>query len=184
MENETFRTRLLRLLQKSRQAFRLYESMGRSPRGDGAEFTEMQAVEWRNVNAELIKELSLALDHPNPKELTPRVLVLRDRMLSSFRTSEAEVHSHQKELVYAAEKGDFVKSALLSRRLVVMKARAQASQAVHHELDEVVSQSRLTQPPIVLSEQIIEPETVLKNDLKEARLAPVIPLRKRQVSGA
>lgn len=170
MENDTFRSRLVRLLQKSRQAFRLYNSMERGPAAIG-DYTEMQAMEWRNVNGALIKELSAALDRPNQKETPSLVFLLRDRFLAEFRTSEADLHAKQRELVSAAEKGDFVKSALLSKELVSIKARVQATQAAHHELDEVVVQSKVSQPAITLSNESVVAEP------RQERLARVIPLR-------
>ena len=192
MDSDTFRSRLLKLLQKSRQAYRLYESMGRAPKGDAAEYTEMQANEWRNVNADLLKELSASLERPSQKEVVSRVFMLRERILAEFRMAEAEVNSRQKELVFAAEKGDFIRAALLSRRLAMMKARAQANQAAHHELDDVITQSHVSQQTILLGESDMVKEASRQVEMsasapqpeekEQPRLAPVIPLRKRQVS--
>lgn len=185
MENETFKSRLIKLLQKSRQAFRLYASMGRAQnKGDNAEFTEMQAAEWRNVNSDLIKDLTSAIEHPNPKEPVSRVFFLRDRFLNEFRLSESEMHLRQKELLNAAEKSDFIKASILSRQLVVLKARAQANQAAQHELDELISQSKLSQPTIMLEreESFDKGAMVCESEpAPEPKLARVIPLRKRQI---
>jgi uncharacterized membrane protein len=142
MDGETFRSRLLTLLQRSRQAHRLYSSMERMQRGDAAEFTEMQAAAWRSINAELIKQLTSFLDAPHSKQLSNQVVLLRDRFLSEFRSNESEVHQRQKELIGSSEKGDFVRAAVLSRSLVGLKARVQAAHAAFSELDELVGAQR------------------------------------------
>lgn len=174
MEGETFRSRLLRLLQKSRQAYRLYTSMGRMPREvESSQYTERQAAEWRSVNAELIRGLSAALEKVAPRDLMLHVLSLRESMLTGFRAGETELNLRQRELVAAAEKGDFVKVALLARTLVASKARVQALQAAHHELENLCLQSHLSAPAIQLSDQQVV------GDDSSPRLAQVIPLRKR-----
>ena len=142
MDGETFRSRLLTLLQRSRQAHRLYSSMERMQRGDAAEFTEMQASAWRSINAELIKQLTAYLDAPHSRQLSNQVVLLRDRFLSEFRANEADVHQRQRELIGASEKGDFVRAAVLSRSLVGLKARAQAVNAAFSELDELLGAQR------------------------------------------
>jgi len=174
MESETLRSRLLKLLQKSRQAYRLYTSMGRMPRGvEGAEHTEMQAAEWRSINAELIKGLSEVLAKATPRELVAGILSLRESFQISFRNAEAELNTKQRELIAAAEKGDFVKAAVVGRVLISSKARVQALQAAHHELENLCAQCHAPRPPILLaSQQLVE-------DHPAQQLARVIPLRKR-----
>ena len=173
MEKETFRHRLFALLQKSRQAFRLYSSVGRSPRGQTAEFSEMQAVEWRNMNAELIAQLSSFMDRSvNNRELVAHTLRVRERFYNDYRLAEGELHNRQKELILCAERGDFVKASVMSRELISLKARIQACQAVYHEVDDLVMRGQIAESTISLtSDRVIEEEKPLK-------VAKVIPLRK------
>lgn len=186
MENETLRSRVALLVQKSRKALRLYSSMGRFGGGEGSEFAELQVAPWREVNAELLRELSAAFDNPNTRALTGAILALRDRFYGDWRRIEAELRLKQQELVSAAEHGDFIKAAHLSRDLIVCKAREQAAQAAHHELQDVVKRSKLSQPTIELSsDRAIEPEgnePAAELDLfagQPMRVgAKIIPLRK------
>lgn len=207
MENDTFRSRLLGLMQKSRRALRLYSSMERLQNGAASqgEFTELQAQEWKSVNSELLRQLGAALEVPNPKKISHDVFALRDRFLSEFRTSQNELHASQKELISASEHGDFVKAAVLSRELIILKARVQATQAAQHEIEAVIRQSNISYSPIELSDDHIvrEPSDIfVQNSVKNTvqmltnpesfrnvessqpeqgslPLARVIPLRKR-----
>jgi hypothetical protein len=125
--------------------------MGRLSGGEASEFAELQVVQWREVNSDLLRELSSALDNPNTRALTGAVLGLRDRFYADWRRVESELRVKQHELVSVSEQGDFIKAAHLSRDLIVLKAREQAAQAAHHELQDVVKRSRLAQPTIELS---------------------------------
>lgn len=174
MESETFRSRVVKLLQKSRQAFRLYSSMGRAPcHAERADPGEKQATEWRQVNAELIRELSSVLELPQHREQITRLFALRDRFQQEFRLSETEQHVQQRELLSAAESGDFVRSAVISQDLISKKARVQALQAAHHELEDLIVKSRLVPPTILLTT-----ESVMEISSPD-NLARVIPLRRR-----
>jgi hypothetical protein len=87
--------------------------------------------------------LAAVMDHPNQKLLAGEVVTVRDRFYHEWRNSEAEVHLKQGELLSAAEKADFIRCAILGRALVVLRAREQAAQAAHHELQELVEKSRI-----------------------------------------
>ena len=174
MESETFRSRVVSLLQKSRQAFRLYSTMGRMPgHSERVEAGEKQANEWRQVNAELIRELSSVLELPQHREQIARLFALRDRFQQEFRLNETEQHVQQRELLAAVEGSDFVRSAVISQDLISKKARVQALQAAHHELEDLIIKSRLVPPAILLTTESV-PEAASPDNL-----ARVIPLRRR-----
>jgi len=157
-----------------------------------SEFAELQASEWRTINAELVKRLSSYVESPNQKKLVSDVSSLRDQLYSDYRLAEAELRSKQRDLVFASENSDFIKSAVLSRDLVTLKARMQATQAAHHELDACMRRSKVSasscdhvqsaqqareRGSIELgAEQIIHPEPVREEGA--GRLAKIIPLRK------
>lgn len=177
MEHETFRTRVAALIQKSRKAIRLYSSVGRGGNAKQSEFTEAQVQEWKDVNVELLHSLGAAIESPGNRQLAANVFALRDRFYNEWRMAEAELHSKHKELLYVVENADFAKAAGLSRRLVVLKARVQATQAAHHELQDLIDQSRVAQPTIELSQEHI----VKEERVPEVTIAKVIPLRRKSV---
>jgi len=179
MDSHTFRSRLAQLMQKSRKALRLYSSMGQMHAShiqgsESAELSDLQVLEWREVNAELLKQLSVALGNPNSRRLIGDVFGIRDRFYGEWRAHESELHTNQQSLVRSAEHGDFVRAAALSKSLIGSKARMQASQAAYQELDELLRQSKVNPPTIELSrESMIEDRSV------PITKAKVIPLRQR-----
>lgn len=174
MENETFRTRLFNLLQKSRKAVRLYTSMAGGINGEApSELQEEQAAEWRAINSDLLKQLSLALDQPNARQLAAGACNLRDHFYSMWRLADSELQIRHGELVSASENGDYMRAASLARELVVLKARGQAAQAAHHEIDSVISKSKVSVTPVELSRDREIAET------EAPRLAKIIPLRRQ-----
>jgi hypothetical protein len=179
MENPTFRSRLGELLQKSRKAMRLYSGVGSNSSGRAHnlanQYSELQATEWQQVNAELVRMLGTALGHPQARRITQEVFAIRDRLLHEVENEELQLGEKQRELVAASERGDFVRAAVLSRELVVLKARMQASQAAHHELQQVIERSNVVEQPIELTAERVVPEP-------EVMRAKVIPIRKRSAS--
>lgn len=148
MDGETLRSRVVQLVQRTRKAVRLYSSAERLTGGERvtaeqAEFTALQLEQWQQINTELQRQLYAAVDHPNQRLLAGEVLSIRDRFYHEWRNAESELHIKQTELLSAAEKGDFVRAAVLGRGLVVIKAREQAAQAAHHELQDLVDRSRI-----------------------------------------
>lgn len=157
MESESFRSRVVALIQKSRRALRLYtNSAGQAmARVEGAtpELSAAQVAEWRDVNGALLKKLTEAATSPSTKKLVHDIFALRNEFQTMWRTSESELVRQQRELVAAAERGDFIKSSGLASVLVSLKARVQAGQAVHHELDLLIKRSRVVRPAAELTEE-------------------------------
>ena len=157
MESESFRSRVVALIQKSRRALRLYtnstgQAMARVE-GSTPELSAAQVSEWRDVNGLLLRKLTMAADSPSTKKLVHDVFALRNEFQSMWRTSESELVTQQRELVAAAERGDFIKASGLSTSLVSLKARVQAGQAAHHELDILIKRSRVVRPAAELTEE-------------------------------
>jgi hypothetical protein len=174
MENHTFRSRLAELMQKSRKALRLYTSMGRINNNAHSELNEMQVQQWKEINADLLKQISVAMESPNSRALVADIFMLRDRFHTAWRAAEADVHLKRRELISSAENGDFIKAAVIGRELVLLKAREQAAQAAHHELQEVLTRSRVAQPTIELSQESVVAEVEV---VEEKPTAKIIPLR-------
>ncbi|MCO6429701.1 MAG: hypothetical protein J5J00_02490 [Deltaproteobacteria bacterium] len=193
MDNETFRSRVVNLLNRSRKALRLYSSVGRSgsrftgerfASEGGVDLSESHTKEWRNITSELLKDLSSAIERgASQKQLVSDMYFLRDKYNSHWRSLESEMHFKQRELIGSAENGDFVRAALVANDLVLMKARMQAAQAAHHELQEVITRSKVTQPTIELAPDDMlsaadEQPAMGKDRAIEIPIAKVIPLRK------
>ena len=175
MDSDTFRSRLVSLMQKSRKAIRLYSTMGSLQQEANSEFRDMQIDEWKAVNTELLRQLTIALDNPQSKLLGSSVSAIRDHFYSKWRMTESELHVRQKELLQSSESGDFIKAAVLASELVSLKARVQAAQAAHHELEEVIDRSRVSVPAVELDgSQIVNDRASMP-----PTLAKVIPLRKQ-----
>ncbi len=164
MESETFQIRISKLIQKSRKAIRLYGSVGRS----SGEYTEYQVTEWREINSILLQGLVSAMELPGNKHLAADIFALRDRFYALFHSAETEMHILQKELKHAVEAGQYTKSANLSIRLISLKARVQAAQAAHHELQTILERSHIVKPTIELTHSTPQ----------KANGAKVIPLRR------
>lgn len=144
MESATFRSRLALLIQKCRKAVRLYTSMGRRHGGEGLDYTEQQLKIWRELNIELLKELTDICSISDLRTIVTEVYSLRDLFYSRWRKVERELHLKQKELISSSEKGDFIKAAGLSSKLVTLKAQSQAYQAALNELQELAGKSKVT----------------------------------------
>ena len=179
MDNHTFRSRVSRLLQKSRKALRLYSSVATLPADGGSQFAEAQVREWKRVNSDLVQSLTVAIDCQHTKRAATDICALRDRFHLEWRKAEAEMRNRQMELILSAEQGDFVKTALLSQELVGLKARTQACEAAYHELGDVVRHSRVAEPMIELSS-----DSIVFRDIAgasaDAQPTNVIPLRLRK----
>lgn len=165
------------LVQKSRKALRLYTSMGRVRGIGGSDYSEVQLAEWRDVSSMLIKDLTAVLEAGNAKKLAADLFTIRDRCCDAWREIEAVVHGKHKELVQASNSGDYTKAAILSKDLVRMKAKLQASQAAHHEIQEVIKQSKVRVPTIELTRELDANSDYLVEQ-EYAAAANVIPLRR------
>jgi hypothetical protein len=157
MESESFRSRVMALVQKSRRALRLYNTAGSSSftklDSQSPDLSSSQVTEWREVNSLLLRKLTEAADSPNTKKLIYDVFALRSEFQGLWRSSESELVRSQKELILSAEKGDFIRASTLATTLVALKARVQAGQAAHHELDTLIKKSKVVRPVAELSEE-------------------------------
>ena len=180
MDSVTFRSRVSELLQKSRKALRLYSSVGKLHNDKASELTESQVAEWKRVNGELSHELTHALEKTNNKAFVSEIFSVRDRFYGEWKVAEADMHRKQRMLLECSENGDFVKSSVLAQELVLLKARSQACQAAHHELNEVLTKGRVQQPPIELAQEVVELKNAQETiEEEEPKLAKVIPLRQK-----
>jgi hypothetical protein len=157
MEAESFRSRVVALIQKSRRALRLYAfSTGPAiARVEGAspELSAAQIAEWREVNGLLLKKLTQAAESASTKKMVHDVFALRNEFQTLWRVTESEMVVQQRELVAAAERGDFIRASSLAHTLVSFKARVQAGQAAHHELDILIKRSRVVKPTTEITEE-------------------------------
>ncbi|MGI6523740.1 MAG: hypothetical protein ACOX2O_00365 [Bdellovibrionota bacterium] len=176
MESETFQIRVSKLIQKCRKAVRLYSSVGRLAGVKQNEFSELQVAEWKDVNILLLQGLTSIMEVPGRKGLSADLFALRDRFYMLWRAAESDMHMQHKDLLAVVEGSDFIKAAKLSSQLISLKARVQATQAAHHELQDLLDKSHLVPPAIELSKEAILSESVEEDTTS---LAKVIPLRRR-----
>jgi len=140
MSDDTTASKVNRLLQKSRQAFRIYSSMSKSAKAEHNEFADMQATEWRNINAELIRQLTHIVEKYSAKNLVAQIARMRDILLADFRRVESELNNEHRDILSSAERGDFVQVAQQARVLISKKAFVQAAQAASHELSLILEE--------------------------------------------
>lgn len=190
MENLTFRSRLLKLVQKSRKAVRLYSGIEKNSAEVPQDYRDLQVQEWKSVTGDLLKQLTSCLENPNTRRLVSDVYTLRDRYYNEWRLVESELHVSQRDLVAASEGGDFTRAVSLAVRLVSLKARVQACQAAHHELNDVIQKSRVSEPAIELSfDKVVGDDNTAEDSDESSPLlnnptAKVIPLRQKRLLAA
>jgi len=178
------------LIQKSRRALRLYSSAGTASvaRGEGstAELASVQVAEWREVNGLLLRRLTEAAEGASTKKIIYDVFALRNEFQNLWRSTEAELVQSQKSLITSAESGDFIRAATLATNLVSLKARLQAGQAAHHELDLLIKRSKVVRPAAELSEdsatvlstlELLDEQVVNHPMSKPEPLSKPVPLR-------
>jgi hypothetical protein len=157
MESESFVYRLNALNKKSPRALRLYSTAGGSSynrvEGTIGELPSVQVAEWREINGLLLRKLTEAAEAANTKKIIYDVFALRNEFQTLWRTTEAELVQSQRDLIASAESGDFIRAATLATNLVSLKARLQAGQAAHHELDLLIKRSKVVRPAAELSEE-------------------------------
>jgi len=145
--NHTLHSRALQLLQRSRQAFRLYShnnsatgsANDRSLSQDPYDLQEIQKKEWRNINAELIRALGRILDISNNRHLSQNLFELRESLMLKYRECQANLRQQHEALVSATEVSDYLILPKLGLDLICLKAQSQAQQAALHELDSLLS---------------------------------------------
>lgn len=167
MADDTVRTRVQALLQRSRKALRLYSSVGRQGRPKG-DLSEMQASEWRAVNSHLSDQLTSMLDLPGQRRLVAELFLLRDAISSEHRLLSDDLQVKGNECQDAVTTGDYVRCHTLSRELVALKARTQATSAVYHELEQIINRSRLSRPAVELyRDEILAHESSLDDAIDD-----------------
>jgi hypothetical protein len=152
MSDYTITSKVNRLLQKSRQAYRIYSAMTKTAKAEHNEYSELQAVEWMNINAELVKQLSKVVEQHAVKGLTANIAKIRHSLSVDLSHAEHDLERDQNELLICAQRGDFIRSAQLSRSLISRKSFVQASQAAVHELQLITGTAPLAQSEIKYSE--------------------------------
>lgn len=190
MESETFRSRLIQLLQKSRRALRLYTSAGQQQSiGDErlqSELSSAQVEEWRQANSDLLRKLSEAAEAPHVRNSVCSVLALRNEFQEQWRAAESELAQDQQELELCAKQGDFIRAAVLSAKLVRLKARVQASQAAHHELTNLLRKTKIGSGDLSVEEADAQQtiELLDENVVEEADQPDFAPQRVASGGGA
>lgn len=137
MSQSPFSSRLSLLLQRARQAVRMYSGVGRSSGhaepGNGER--EAQAREWRVTNELLLSRLAALVGVRPITAVTPREVGAVLHQFEREGVEEGKLLSEGSiDLVSLAQAGDYVSAARTARELVTLQARCQAIAAVVHEL--------------------------------------------------
>lgn len=187
MTSDTFHSRILSVLQKSRRALRLYTqgNAGKltSQEEFQAELSSLQISEWREVNNFLVRKLSQAAEGPSAKRLVFEIFSVRTELAAEYKAAEEGMGTAQRELNSSVENNDFARSAILARSLVTLKARKQAYHAAHHEVDLIIRRSKITNCPdereVNQTIELLEHQVVGNEELGTGYTpAKVIPLRR------
>lgn len=152
----------------------MYTSMGRMHGNDHGAHSEQQIAIWREVNVALLDTLLEVLEKDNREAIVTDIYRIHDRYSQSWRRFQSELHTRQGALISAAENGDFNKCALLSKELILLKARVQATEAAHCELKQLVDRGNSRRPVNERREDAIS-----EDDSPLLQQAKVIPLRRR-----
>ncbi|MCB0319609.1 MAG: hypothetical protein KDD60_01710 [Bdellovibrionales bacterium] len=101
-------------------------------------FSNGQIGVWRQVNEDLSRLLHDALQVSSVTSLARAAFEIRDGLYSEWRKLQSELHLKREALLHAAEGDQFVKAALYSEQLVLLKARVQATRAALHEVEKAL----------------------------------------------
>ena len=181
MESETLQIKISKLIQKSRQAVRLYSSVTRPHPTSRGEFTDFQVAEWKEINMLLVQTLSSIMDIPGKKSLSSDVFAVKEKFYTLWRSAEGDLQRTHADMLHAVEKSDYFKIASLGCELISLRARVQATQAAYNELQVLLGKSRVTKPAVELSHNPLPEEKVKKGSVQ--RSAKVIPITRRRVNG-
>lgn len=147
MSSDTFKTKLAKLIQKSRKAIRIYSAVGRDSVGRPSKpYSDMQLKAWYNVNEELLIFLQEATTKLHLRQVATETLKYAQKLSGQLLPEQTKFASDSRLLVQFAESGDFVNSAKLSQELIVLKAKIEAKKAVLEELGELLSSANLKMP--------------------------------------
>ncbi len=149
---------------------------------DSIDYSVLQVQQWKEVTRDLLQKITPLLTISNNRKLVIEFYGIRDQFYNEWRLLQADLHTRQLELEAAAEGGEFVKCVNLSVDLVSLKARMQACQAAHNELQRIIENSKVSSPTAqeIESQRIEEEEEVAEEaphyDPDDSN---VIPLRRR-----
>lgn len=153
-------------------------------RFDAIDYSSLQVQQWREVTKDLLEKITPLLTVSSNRKLVIEFYGVRDQFYNEWRLLQADLHTRQLDLEAAAESGEFIKCVNLSVELVALKARMQACQAAHNELQRIIDNSKVSSPSrreIELSKQtLVEGEEIEENFPKyDPDDSNVIPLRRR-----
>ncbi len=147
MSSDTFKTKLAKLIQKSRKAIRIYSAVGRDSIGRPSKpYSDMQLKAWYNVNEELLMFLQEVTTKLHLRQVASEILKYAQKLSSQISPEQQKLNSDHRLLIQYTESADFVNSAKLSQELIVLKSRIEAKKAVLHELEDLLTSANLKLP--------------------------------------
>ncbi len=147
MSSDTFKTKLAKLIQKSRKAIRIYSTVGRDSIGRPSKpYSDMQLKAWYNINEELLLFLQDVTTKLHLRQVATETLKYAQKLSAQLHPEQIRLNSDHRLLLHFTEAGDFVNSAKLSQELIVLKAKIEAKKAVLNELEDLLSSANLKLP--------------------------------------
>ena len=148
MSDETFKSKLSKLIQKSRKALRIY-SQATTPanhRASTKPFADQQIAVWYNVNEELLEFLVEITRNAHLRKVANESLGYAKHCQQKLIEEQEQLDEKHQQLVRFSQSGDFINSAKLSSQLIHLKASVQARGAVLAELEDLLSYANLKLP--------------------------------------
>ena len=148
MSDETFKSKLSKLIQKSRKALRIY-SQATTPgkhRASTKPYADQQIAIWYKINEELLEFLVEITRNAHLRKVANESLAYAKLCQRKVITEQQTLHEKHQQLVSYSESGNFINSAKLSSELIQLKASVQARSAVLAELEDLLSYANLKLP--------------------------------------
>ena len=173
MQNDTFKTKLAKLVYKIKKAIRLYTTVSRGKSNSDKPYAELQIAQWRETNEKLLNRLQEIIQNNHLRKVSTDLHALKVSYSKESESLDQEIRLLHSELIAAARNADFVSSAKASTRLIPLKARQQACQAVIEELSDLLSD-------IVISSTIPadRDEEEHSSDRLKVRSAKILPFKR------
>lgn len=178
MVSDTFKTRLLKLINKSRKAVRVYSNAGGASnfRAKSKPYADMQLKCWRDANERLVEFLHSATKNMNLRKVASEILAYAKQCQQELENREKQLEKYHHELLTYSQNKDYVNAAIISNELIVLKANVQAEKAVLEELEDVLTYANVKLPATYSSSE----EDLSELCIKETKIIP-FPKAKNRV---
>ena len=176
MTTDTFKTKLSKLINKSRKAVRLYSTVARPGLGKSNErpYADIQLAEWRMTNEDLLGKLLTIIKNSNIRKAINDIAILKSQYTKTVNDLSLIINTKHRELIETTNIGDFVKIAKISYELIPLKAKLESKKAVLNELEDLVVGNITT--------NVFMQEKAEENNNLRVRSSKIIPFIKKNTA--